>query len=695
MGIRLSLLSGVISAAFFLPTYGYAQVQPGSTNVELKDGMKIFAPAYFDKYSPNTALDMVDQIPGFQLEGSDGKRGLGQGGANVLINGERISGKTDPGDQLSRITAPNVVRIEIVDGASLDIPGLSGQVANVITKNTGVSGTWEWRPEFRTGLKANVLSGSLTVSGETGNLSYSATLRNNAFRNGSRGLENRFTPDGITFETRDEDSQFYGDNPGIATSLTWKPKDGHVGNLNAEYNQFNFNQRENSLHTAFGARGDNNQTIFSFAEDEWNAEIGGDYEFPAGPKSLNGKLKLIGFYRFEHSPTVSRFDIFGLTGRSSGSRFLGIADEAETIGRAEYSWSKKQGRDWQLGVEGAFNFLDNESTLRILDVTTGNFNDVAVDGATSRVEEKRAEATLTHSRALSPKWDLQTSIGVEYSEISQSGATGQTREFIRPKGFISATYKSSDTFKIRTKIEREVGQLNFFDFISSVSLQDDLNRTGNANLVPDQTWAAEIEFDKGFGQGNTLKIRFYGDLVSDLVDRIPVGIDGDAVGNIDSASRYGFDVNATLKGERWGINGTQLDLNFDYRNSSVDDPLTGVSRRLNNDKKTFWRIGFRHDIPNTKWAYGAIVGKFTNAAGFRLSTINNSSNSKPFSAVFIEHKDIFGLKVNARLNNVLGTSDDFHREVFTTRRDLGVLDFTEDRARPFGVIGRIRVSGTF
>ena len=47
--------------------------------------------------------------------------GLGQATGNVLINGERFSGKsTDIFTELGRISASNVARIEIVDGATLE-----------------------------------------------------------------------------------------------------------------------------------------------------------------------------------------------------------------------------------------------------------------------------------------------------------------------------------------------------------------------------------------------------------------------------------------------------------------------------------------------------------------------------------------------------------------------------------------------
>ena len=135
--------------------------------------------------------------------------------------------------------------------------------------------------------------------------------------------------------------------------------------------------------------------------------------------------------------------------------------------------------------------------------------------------------------------------------------------FVRPKGFVSATYKSSKTLSIRAKVERQVGQLDFFDFISSVSVQDDFNTTGNADIVPAQSWFGELEFDKDFGQGTThSKPALTGNLFLIWVDRIPIGVDGDAVGNIDSAHLYGVELTSTIKGDRWGYKGTELNLFF-------------------------------------------------------------------------------------------------------------------------------------
>ena len=672
--------------AVALPLTLFFGVQP--VFAQSSSEANIFEPAFFTQYAPRNALDMVDQIPGFQLQGADNRRGLGQGGANILVNGERLTGKSDVGSQLSRIVADNVVRIEIKDGASLDIPGLSGQVANIVTKTTGRTGTWSWAPQFRERQPVSLTHAHLTISGESGNLTYSAEIRNEAQRNGDWGPETLTEADGTLFEIRDELGRYNYDGPGGALDLNWKPSDDHVANLNLEYNKTNSAQMVRSSRRAQTERGQDLETVFTGGENEWNAKIGADYEFPVGP----GKLKMIGYYRFERSPTRSVFSTFALTGdQLSGSIFDRLADEAETIARSEYSWSRTEGHDWTIGVEGAFNYLDIESNLQEFDA--GAFRDVELDGATSRVEERRAEATITHSREVTPKWNLQLSAGVEYSQLEQTG--GLSRDFIRPKGFLLATYKPNEDTSLRFKVEREVGQLSFFDFISSVDVVDNIDRTGNVNLVPSQSWNSSIEYDRDFGQGFTINITPYFNFISDLVDRIPIGEDGDAVGNIDSAIQYGIDFNTSIKGDRWGWEGTQFDLDLEWRNSKVDDSVTGLSRQLSRDKKTFWHARFRHDIPDTPWAYGGGAREYADYKGFRLFTTDDPTLKRPITFAFIEHKDVLGMKVKAELTNLIGSREEFTREVFTDRRDRGVLDFTEFQSRAFGPILNIEFSGTF
>ena len=113
---------------------------PVATEAATPEGGRTYTPEDFARFAPRNALDMINNVPGFSIEGGDtSRRGLGQASGNILINGERWVGKsTDIFTELRRISTANVVRIEIVDGATLDVPGLSGQVANVVTASRGL-----------------------------------------------------------------------------------------------------------------------------------------------------------------------------------------------------------------------------------------------------------------------------------------------------------------------------------------------------------------------------------------------------------------------------------------------------------------------------------------------------------------------------------------------------------------------------
>lgn len=665
-----------------------------TTSINTSPQTEAFENDYFAQYAPATAFDMIIRIPGFNLSSANFGRGLGQGGANVLINGDRLTGKTDVRDQLARISAKNVVRVEIADGASLGIPGLSGQVANILTSSTGLSGTFEWSPEFRPNLKPNWFRGNATLSGETGKLTYVIGIKNEAFRQGGYGLETLIDADGVLFETRDETRQRYADRPGASVDLTWKPREDHTANLNFEINQFDFQGIERSIRTAQTVDGTDLFTVFADSEDEWNMSIGADYEFPISLGGSNGKLKTIGYYRFESSPTLSEFDAFDEGLRIEASRFERQADEAETILRTEYSWIPQDGRDWQFAVEGVLNYLETDATLSELE--GGSFVNVVLEGASIRVEEKRAESTLTHSRKLSPKLDLQTSLGIEYSELTTSGSTGLARNFIRPKGFLTATYKPENGALWRTKFERRVGQLNFFDFLASADLNNDETRDANNNLIPPQFWEAELAYERSFGEGNQWNVTLNGSIIDDLVDRIPIGETGNGIGNIASpAYTYALHSDLTLKGEDWDFDGVELNIEFGLNFSHVDDPVEGFNRRLSGDRLWHWGANMRHDIPKTNFAYGFELKQQRNARRYRVETTQLFVFKGPFLGVFVEDKDFFGMRLNLQLNNLLESSDDFEREIFTDRRDIGVLDFTESREREFGVLARATLSGTF
>jgi hypothetical protein len=651
-------------------------------------GATSYSAADFARFAPKTARDMLGQVPGFVIQQADEKRGLGQASTNILINGERFSGKSnDVATELTRISANDVVRIDIVDGATLNVPGLSGKVANLIIKaNKKISGQFQWNPETRFRRTNPLLTnGQASITGSTGNLDYTFSFINNSSASGNHGPGIITDGTGVVIERREEDFQGIVEQPKIGLGLKYKSDAGTVANLNAAYQITNAPYDSISLRHA-PTLVDRDRRIHQQSH-EWNYELGGDYEFTLGP----GRWKLIGIRRDNHNQTKQKLITrFADGSPSTGQRYEFTMNTAETIMRSEYSW-KMGSADWQIAAEGALNILDFSSMLGPLNAS-GGFDMAMLEDST--VKEKRGEISLSYGRPLSPSLTLQALIAEEYSELSQTGPTGLTRTFYRPKGFVSLAWKASPRLNISAKIERVVGQLNFFDFMASLSISNDTSTAGNPNLVPPQSWNGQIEATRNLGAYGTITARLFGQLIEDVVDTIPIGATGQAVGNLDKATLVGFQTSGTLNLDPFGIAGAKINFEAKFRKSRIEDPLTGVFRQINNTVFRYYGIDYRHDIKGSDWAYGVSYGRRRQAPSYRLDEWQIYDNIPGSLSIFIEHKNVLGLTMKASLYNMLGSNDRTHRVVYDGRRTNPVL-FNEDRDRNYGQILTLSISGKF
>lgn len=694
--IRAGLAATAAWSAIWAGT-GAAQAQdtgdapaPIPTLPAAVNGAKSYTPADFARFAPKTALDMVGQVPGFVIRVTSQGRGLGQASTNILLNGERFSGKSnDVITELSRISAADVQRIDIVDGATLSVPGLSGEVANIIyTRRKTLSGQFEWNPQVRAKrTPPRMTNAQASLSGAIGDVDFTLGFINESFVNGNAGPEIVTDGSGAIIDRRAERLDVFGELPKISLGLKHKSAGGSVANLNASYQIYNFDADEISLRS--GTMDVDRERRFHEQEREYNYEIGGDYEFGLG----SGRLKLIGLRRFEHSPySQSVVTHYADSRPDSGQRFVQTADEGESILRGEYGW--KAGKaDWQAAVEGAYNVLDYDSGLFALD-DAGVFQPVPLDNSVAKVEEKRVEGSLTYKRPLGPKLTLQTSLGSEYSELSQSGPDGLTRQYFRPKGFVSLAWKPSERLDMGAKIAREVGQLNFFDFVAFVNVSSDVSSAGNPSIVPQQSWLGEITATRNLGEYGSVNGRLYGRLYQDVFDTVPIGEDGQAPGNLDSAYLVGISGSGTINLDPFGVKGAKIDLFAQFQHSAIEDPLTREHRPLNNNTSRQLEISFRHDIPASNWAYGGGYSEFEQEYAYRLDERSRPFNSPGGAWLFVENKDVLGLTLRGSIHNLLGTQETYTRTVWDGRRTNEVL-FTEFRDRDYGPIFTLSISGKF
>lgn len=655
------------------------------------NGKLVYTPEDFVRFAPKTALDMLNQVPGFSIRGENVERGLGQASGNILLNGERISGKsTSPVTALQAIPAKNVVRIEIVDAAQVDVPGLTGQVANVIYKGSSkLSGQFSYEPEIRAHFADPLFTrGDVSVSGTRGPVEYTLSLQNQAGRGAAGGPTQIATGAGDPIEFRDDVFRSNFDQPTASGQFKIDGPGSSLGNLNLLYRRVYYRFMETSERDR--VNGPDQFRLQTQRQDAYNYEIGGDYEFAL----LGGRLKLIGLNRFGDSPfnQVVRTS-FADDAPDVGSRFAQDGITKELIGRAEYR--TKMGRtDFQLSGEAAFNSLDNVSSLFILN-PLGEFVEIPFPQGTGRVSEDRYESLVTIARPLSDTISAQLVAGGEYSTLVQEGPGGKSRSFFRPKGSLSLSAKLTPTFSANFKAIRRVGQLNFGQFLARVFLDNENENAGNPDLVPTQQWRFELELAKDLGAYGKTKVNLVAALFEDYIDIIPIGATGESPGNIDKAQAYAIDWTSTFQLDPLGLRGAKINLRGLAQFSRIADPLTGEKRDLSSFTDRILELSYRHDIPDTDWAYGGQAEYFHVTKSFRLNEIGRQFEGPVFAGLFVEHKDLLGLTVRASAGNLLNARSRWDRVVYRGRRNTAPVDFVETRNRLIGPIFSLSFRGTF
>lgn len=647
-----------------------------------------YPPAYFSPFNPTTASDMVQRIPGFSLQGGNqDQRGFGQASLNILINGRRPSSKTSGANEiLRRIPASKVIRIDIKDGASLDIPGLSGQVADIITGGAGISGSWDYALRFWEGTDPQIQDGSISLSGERGDLSYVASFNSREFKLTEDGTETFSNADGTVFEDRVESLFFRQTRPTLDLNLTYAPSNGHIANVNLSGSYGNGNRGVNEVFEAVGDGGETGFSLFNGGADELEYEIGGDYALPFGPDSLEGTLKLIALHRIGDDKRNNLFRLFPENDDVFNSSFLSDNREGEYIARSEYSFKTSQAHDWQVALEGAFNFLDRDDDF--------SDSDTPNELTTVRVEERRAQASLTHSWAVSDVLDVQTSLGAEFSRLSVPTTDEPAREFIRPKGFISASYTASPRYTWRARLERSVGQLDFELFTDGVNLTDDFASSGNSLIVPTQSWNAEIELARQDTKSISGTVKAFVDIIEDPIDRIRFVDGSEGPGNLDSAVEYGVEANATWILDSIGLKGMRLELEGALRSSRIEDPLTALNRRLNDQEIWEYEINYRYDVPDTPYAFGFQIEQDRNSLFRRLDETFDARFSAPETRLFAEHKTLLGMTVRLEAQNLLNESIIRDRVIFDGDRTGDIIELQNFR-RQRGRRISLELSDTF
>jgi hypothetical protein len=163
---------------------------------------------------------------------------------------------------------------------------------------------------------------------------------------------------------------------------------------------------------------------------------------------------------------------------------------------------------------------------------------------------------------------------MEISRITQSGDTDLERSFFYPKPRVLVTWNPSGVDQLRMRVEREVGQLDFGDFIASADLTAGSQDGADANLEPQRSWVGEVAWERRFWGAGSISATLTHSEISDVVDYKPLPAGGDAPSNIGDGRSDQFVIALTLPTQKLGVSGGQVKARLSWFDSEVTDPVT-------------------------------------------------------------------------------------------------------------------------
>ncbi len=641
-------------------------------------GVLVFQPDFFAAQRPNTALDMINRVPGFSVNDGSGARGFEGAVGNILINGNRPASKNDTGSSvMSRTPANQVERIELIRGgaAGVDMQGYS-MVVNVILKTTASRQSILTLNAVLFDGGHDVYGGSYQFTAREGDRSWGVTLSDGMGTSDSNGPGRTIRRDGAGAVTRDEfyQNDGWGGGHGIRGNFNGPVAGGKL-DATARYGDSDWNEWTRQ-------RSDAAQRDSDFANEEKNGELGLTYSRPLAPR---WSLETRAMHEFETFDDVSTSNetLAGVT--RPEQRFSAHGESSESIFRALVRNERSASLTLEAGGEVAYNMLEVTQAF-----TQGGVA-VPLPSASVKVEETRGEAFSKATWRVNPKLSLEGGLRLETSTIKQSGDADHEKSFFFAKPRLLATWTPVDKNQVRFRFERELGQLDFGDFAASAELEDETVYGGNVDLEPEQRWIAELTYERRFWGEGIVSIGYRHDEIIGVIDRLPLPGGLSSTGNIGDGTLDKLSVNIVVPLERFGIKGGRFTAKNDWNETHVTDPTTGKDRPITQVRPTQANLGFQQDLVRYKTQWGINWLPLLGQGTYDPDQTNTWRGANYYEA-FVEYKPTPTLAIRAQLN----IWDDYTQQrIVYANRETRAVAFIEDRAIDPNTFVSLRLRKTF
>ena len=704
---NLGLLPMVVALTVFAAGVARAQeTEPyqepqTATEAATSQTTVVYGQDFFDQY-PNavSVLDLIRRIPGTQPilnSGNNDNRGFSSNDDRILINGKRLSGKSNDSESaLGRITLDKVLRVEIIRGSSPDVK-VSGQEAilNIVLKEgAATTGSGSWRADARVTKGPEVgLGGFLSYGSTIGKLNYFVSLETIPRQRRFDRFELLFDPDGVFLGRLDEISGREHRQSKITTNLTYAFNGDTTLRLNGQY--IDLSQTTDTNGQRFDPDPMNGlvflgptRRITTFDEPEF--EIGGDFETGFGENLL---FKFLALYSREDMTESQRED-FLITDSDPVDDFvvaLGALSN-EMIGRTTLTWTASPAHSIEFGTEMAINRLT--SLLEFSELQDGVLVPLNIPGADTEIKETRNESFVIHTWQISDKASLESSIFTEYSQIEQSGDFMRSRTFFFIKPSFDFRYNFTPENQLQISLRRRVSQLDFGDFASSTSGDDEVV-AGNADLRPQWRWEIETSFEHRFkNDGGRIKVTAYHHEHRDRIERLEVspGVPGN--GNIGDGSRQVIKLESSFRMISLGLPDLVIETEAGYNRTRIKDSFTGRLRRFNGWNAYWAKLKMRHDLTRLGLSYGLEAALYGHYNFHDIDELIEHP-AKQRLQIFIEKQLFSGIILRFEAFELTNTDRGRVRTRFDSGIATGIVTDREFRDHREGRRYQISLRGTF
>ena len=667
----------------------------------------IYDQAYFRQYNITNAADAIKRIPGvenlssgnnsYEPGDNNKRRGFGSSGTQILINGERQSSKSNNIIKtLERINADSLIRIEVIRGteAGLDVRS-DGVIVNIIVDGnlSKDSGTWSAALGYLT-------SGS---SNWRGIGSWSTKIKKTDIILGFERIGDLNSRKYNEFTVDQEQSLLYYR---LRETIEYQSSNRVNIDLNSKINDKStirintlvwFNGKENApqIQEYFSPLDTNNMAFYKKInwdrrEDNDGWEFGGDWEYQIN-KNHSLKLRVVLTEENEDQNDISFLD--DTENSYNNSTETNIRKENERIIRLSFNKLIDKKSSLEYGFESAYNKLNRIFNLRFFDSNSIETN-AGLINTSGLVEEDRYEGFLSYNLPLSEKIRAELALNYEWSEISQSGDVNLSREFKYWKPRIDIKWDYKKNRQIRFNIERNVGQINFDNFISSYDQFEETIRAGNPDLRPETSWKFKLEHEWRLpNDGGVITLKGSARETDGPVDRLPIDAYA-GIGNLGSGERTKATIDGSIRINKL-LQGGVFRFSGYLQSSEVIDPVTNIKRDFSWYKRWQTMIGLRQDVPGGKYSWGLT---------YRSQSQFNIYDPYLWGRFAQDPTLSFGFtaKINPRLNfnfiakNILDTNFGFGRKLiyngFKSNNDLLIQENFDINEHSFF---KIELEGTF